>query len=91
MRSVLQHNSLSSPTAKLEGLLWCISTVQYVKRICDFESLPEAEEEGAGLLAHLVVWDDVSKCVADVPEVLQHRVALLPLAHQDGIGIHLHS
>ena len=52
---------------------------------------PEAEEQGTGLLAHLVVWDDVSKCKSDVPDVLQDRIALLPLAHQDGIGVHLHS
>ena len=52
-------------------------------------SLPEAKEEGTGLLAHLVVWNDISKSVAYVPEVLQHWVPLLPLAHQDGIGIHL--
>ena len=52
---------------------------------------PEAEEQGTGLLAHLVVWDDVSKGIAHIPEVLQHRIALLPLTHQDGIGVHLHS
>ena len=55
------------------------------------EASPEAEEEGTGLLAHLVVWDDVGKCIADVPEMLQHRVPLLTLAHQDGIGVHLRS
>ena len=52
---------------------------------------PEAEEERAGLLAHLVVRDNVRVLPAHIADVLQHRVALLPLAHHDRIRIDLQS
>ena len=51
---------------------------------------PEAEEERAGLLAHLVVRDNVRVLPAHIADVLQHWVALLPLAHHDCIWIDLH-
>ena len=52
-------------------------------------SLPETEEDSTGILAQLVVWDDVCKLPPHVAYVLQNRVAFLPFAHKDGIGIDL--
>ena len=50
---------------------------------------PQAEEECAVLRAHLVVGHDVGVLPAHVADVLQQRVALLPLAHQDGVWVDL--
>ncbi len=50
---------------------------------------PEAEEDSTRVLAQLVIRDDVSKLPSHVAYVLQNRVALLPLADKDGIGVHL--
>ena len=50
---------------------------------------PETEEDSTGILAQLVVWDDVCKLPPHVAYVLQNRIAFLPFAHKDGIGIDL--
>jgi len=49
---------------------------------------PQAEEERAGE-AHLVVGHDVGPLPAHVLHVLEQRVALLALAHQDRAGVGL--
>ncbi len=58
-----------------------------------FESVehiaPKAEEESTSVGAHLVVWHNICKLPAYIAYVLQHRVALLALAHQYCIRIDL--
>ena len=50
---------------------------------------PEGQEQGAGAGAHLVVRYNVGILPPHAADVAQQRVALLPAAHQDGIGVHL--
>jgi hypothetical protein len=45
------------------------------------DDTPQAEKKCASLGAHLVVWHNLCKLPAHIADVLQHRVALLPLAH----------
>ncbi len=65
--------------AVLSGSVNCVNYVH----------APKAEEDSTGVLAQLVIRDDVSKLPAHIAHVLENRVALLPFADKDGIWVDL--
>lgn len=47
---------------------------------------PHAEEKGADISTHDVIWNDVSKRPSNISDMLQERVSLLPSTDQYRIG-----
>ena len=68
----------------------CIVSGAITKAREGLNFIPETEKDCAGVLAHLVVWHNISKLPAHIAYMLQHWVALLAFVHKDSVRVDLY-